>query len=85
MVFIYTSSFSLLTNSLNYFTYCDLCFTDCTKKLKNALFFVGEIGGNDYNYALFQGKTIEEVRNMVPEVVQIIKEAVQVCGLIHFF
>ncbi|XP_022952109.1 acetylajmalan esterase-like [Cucurbita moschata] len=50
---------------------------DCTKKLKNALFFVGEIGGNDYNYALFQGKTIEEVRNMVPEVVQIIKEAVE--------
>ena len=33
---------------------------------------VGEIGGNDYNYALFQGKTIEEVRYMVVEVVQAI-------------
>ena len=33
---------------------------------------VGEIGGNDYNYALFQGKTIEEARYMVVEVVQAI-------------
>ena len=38
----------------------------------------GEIGGNDYNYALFQGKTIEEVRYMVLEVVQAIKDAVTV-------
>ena len=33
---------------------------------------VGEIGGNDYNYALFQGKTIKEVSYMVVEVVQAI-------------
>ena len=39
---------------------------------------VGEIGGNDYNYALFQGKTIEEVESMVPDVVRAIKEAVRV-------
>ncbi|GFZ07071.1 SGNH hydrolase-type esterase superfamily protein [Actinidia rufa] len=39
-----------------------ICHTDrdCIEKLKNALFMVGEIGGNDYNYALFQGKTMEE-------------------------
>ncbi|XP_068646255.1 acetylajmalan esterase-like [Aristolochia californica] len=30
----------------------------CTAKLGTALFFVGEIGGNDYNYAFFQGKTV---------------------------
>ena len=30
----------------------------------------------NYNYALFQGKTIEEVRYMVLEVVQAIKDAV---------
>jgi predicted RNase H-like HicB family nuclease len=52
---------------------------DCIKKLQTALFMVGEVGWNDYNYALFQGKTIEDVRNMVPEVVQAIKEAVTVC------
>lgn len=40
---------------------------------------VGEIGCNDYNYALFQGKTIKEVMiDMVPEVVQAIKDAVTV-------
>ncbi|KAL6964714.1 acetylajmaline esterase [Sarracenia purpurea var. burkii] len=36
-----------------------------------------EIGGNDYNYALFQGKSIEEVKNMVPYVVQSIVDAVR--------
>lgn len=51
---------------------------DCrTKKLKNALFMVGETGGNDYNYALLQGKTIEETKRMVPEVVQVIVDAVR--------
>uniref|UniRef100_A0A2N9H015 SGNH hydrolase-type esterase domain-containing protein n=1 Tax=Fagus sylvatica TaxID=28930 RepID=A0A2N9H015_FAGSY len=56
----------------------DICYNadDCIKKLQTALFMVGEVGWNDYNYALFQGKTIEDVRNMVPEVVQAIKEAV---------
>ena len=51
---------------------------DCNQKLRNALFLVGEIGGNDYNYALFQGKTIQEVKDMVPQVVQTIKNAVEV-------
>lgn len=51
---------------------------DCNEKLRNALFLVGEIGGNDYNYALFQGKTIPEVKDMVPQVVQTIKSAVEV-------
>ncbi|KAA8536827.1 hypothetical protein F0562_029305 [Nyssa sinensis] len=34
-----------------------ICYNhrDCIEKLKNSLFMVGEIGGNDYNYALFQG------------------------------
>ena len=41
------------------------------------MLMVGEIGGNDYNYALFQGKTIE-VRHMVLEIVQAIKDVVTV-------
>jgi len=45
---------------------------NCAEKLKTTMLTVGEIGGNDYNYALFQGKTIEEVRHMVVEVVQAI-------------
>ena len=43
---------------------------------------VGEVGGNDYNYALFQGKTIEEVRHMVLKIVQAINDVVTV---IFFF
>ncbi|KAG8639584.1 GDSL esterase/lipase At5g03980-like [Manihot esculenta] len=48
----------------------------CTEKHKKSLFMVGEIGGNDYNYAFFQGKTIDELNSMVPNVVKAIKEAV---------
>ncbi|KAI3456788.1 hypothetical protein Pfo_013451 [Paulownia fortunei] len=48
---------------------------DCVEKLQNALFMVGEIGGNDYNYAIFQGKTMEDLRSMVPDVVASIMDA----------
>ncbi|XP_059650195.1 acetylajmalan esterase-like [Cornus florida] len=56
--------------------------TECVKKLKSSLFMVGEIGGNDYNYALFQGKSIEEVKTIVPNVVHAIKDAVK--RVIHY-
>lgn len=40
---------------------------------------VGEIGGNDYDLAIFVGnKTIKEAMDMVPQVVQTIKYAVKV-------
>ena len=61
----------------NYFLFF-VFLIDRAKKLKTALFMVGEIGGNDYNFAFLQGKTIEEARDMVPEVVQAIKDAVTV-------
>uniref|UniRef100_A0A0E0MFU2 Esterase n=1 Tax=Oryza punctata TaxID=4537 RepID=A0A0E0MFU2_ORYPU len=41
---------------------------DCERKLAGALFLVGEIGGNDYNYAFFQGRSIESVKTYVPQV-----------------
>ncbi|KAH7847994.1 hypothetical protein Vadar_032551 [Vaccinium darrowii] len=50
---------------------------DCSEKLKNSLFMVGEIGGNDYGYALLQGKSIDEVKTIVPEVVGAITDAVK--------
>ncbi|KAJ4962042.1 hypothetical protein NE237_021952 [Protea cynaroides] len=49
---------------------------DCEEKLKKSIFFVGEIGGNDYNYALFQGKTMDELISLVPYVVGSIQRAV---------
>ncbi|KAJ9173470.1 hypothetical protein P3X46_016595 [Hevea brasiliensis] len=49
---------------------------DCIEKHRKSLFMVGEIGGNDYNYAFFQGKTIDELTNIVQNVVKTIKEVV---------
>ncbi|KAJ3684282.1 hypothetical protein LUZ61_013446 [Rhynchospora tenuis] len=37
--------------------------------LNNALFVVGEIGGNDYNHPMFDGRTLDEVRTFVPYVI----------------
>ncbi|KAL6659854.1 hypothetical protein ACP70R_002683 [Stipagrostis hirtigluma subsp. patula] len=46
---------------------------DCAKKLAGALFLVGEIGGNDYNYAFFQGtRSVEATKAYVPQVVNAI-------------
>ncbi|KAM0845358.1 hypothetical protein ACQ4PT_056429 [Festuca glaucescens] len=47
---------------------------DCAKKLGRALFLVGEIGGNDYNYAFFQKRSIEAVKSYVPQVVKSIMD-----------
>jgi len=46
---------------------------DCAKKLAGALFLVGEIGGNDYNYGFFQGtRSIEAMKTYVPQVIKTI-------------
>ncbi|XP_020106598.1 sinapine esterase-like isoform X2 [Ananas comosus] len=47
---------------------------DCAKRLGQSLFLLGEIGGNDYNYAFFQGRSMEEVTSYVPEVVKSITD-----------
>ncbi|KAJ4837569.1 hypothetical protein Tsubulata_038148 [Turnera subulata] len=60
----------------SYFNSISFNNTDLAEKVKNALFIVGEIGGNDYDFALFQNKTLKEVKDMVPEVVQAITDAV---------
>ncbi|XP_010929733.1 GDSL esterase/lipase At5g03980 [Elaeis guineensis] len=56
--------------------------TKCAQSLKRALFLVGEIGGNDYNYAFSQGTSMKKVMTYVPEVVQsIIKAAKEVISM----
>ncbi|XP_078153496.1 GDSL esterase/lipase At1g28600-like isoform X2 [Carex rostrata] len=40
--------------------------------MSSALFVVGEIGGNDYNHPLFAGRTLDEVRTFVPDVIRTI-------------
>ncbi|XP_074311882.1 acetylajmalan esterase-like [Silene latifolia] len=50
--------------------------TDCERSLEKSLVLLGEIGGNDYNFAFSQGKTMEQVYALVPQVVQTIKDTV---------
>ncbi|RWR97472.1 Lipase_GDSL domain-containing protein [Cinnamomum micranthum f. kanehirae] len=54
-----------------------LCHTtqDCTDYLSKSLFFVGEIGGNDYNYAFLQGLSMAQIQAFVPRVVEAIAGA----------
>jgi phospholipase/lecithinase/hemolysin len=50
--------------------------TDCRKLIGRSLFLVGEIGGNDYNYAIFAGKHIDEIKPLVPIVTDTIVSTV---------
>ncbi|XP_074272900.1 GDSL esterase/lipase At5g03980-like [Silene latifolia] len=54
-------------------TICDDAL-DCWDKLSRSLVLI-ETGGNDYNYAMLQGKTMDQVREMVPQVVETIINA----------
>jgi len=60
-----------------------LCYvTDCYSYFKRSLFVVGEIGGNDYNYAAFAGD-ITHLPALVPLVVNTITKAIEVCYIQH--
>lgn len=39
---------------------------------------MGEIGGNDYGYPFFQGRSLEEIRTYVPPVIHAIASAITV-------
>lgn len=45
--------------------------------LRNSLFLVGEIGGNDYNYPFLQQKGLDEIMSYVPKVLDAISSGVQ--------
>ncbi|XP_028764701.1 GDSL esterase/lipase At1g31550-like [Neltuma alba] len=49
--------------------------SSCKEVLGNALFIVGEIGGNDYGYPLSQPGSLEELKTYVPQVVSAITSA----------
>ncbi|KFK44742.1 hypothetical protein AALP_AA1G297000 [Arabis alpina] len=50
--------------------------SDCRDMIENALILMGEIGGNDYNYAFFVRKSIEEIKELVPLVITTISSAI---------
>ncbi|KAF8411028.1 hypothetical protein HHK36_003567 [Tetracentron sinense] len=57
-----------------------LCTTakDCSEYFRKSLFLVGEIGGNDYNYAFFLGGGLKQLRASVPLVVETIANATSI-------
>lgn len=46
--------------------------------IENALILMGEIGGNDYNYAFFVSKPVDEIKELVPLVITTISSAIMV-------
>lgn len=60
-----------------YFIAVYLYVTDCDSYFERSLFVVGEIGGNDYNYAAIAGN-ITQLQATVPPVVEAIKTAINV-------
>ncbi|CAF1928603.1 unnamed protein product [Brassica napus] len=50
--------------------------SDCREMIGDALIIVGEIGGNDYNYGLLVGKSIEEIKELVPLVISTISSVI---------
>ncbi|KAG8363815.1 hypothetical protein BUALT_Bualt19G0061500 [Buddleja alternifolia] len=54
-----------------------ICRIDCIELLKNSLFMVGDIGANDYSFALLQGKTIKETTSLIPDVVYEVQKTIR--------
>jgi phospholipase/lecithinase/hemolysin len=52
--------------------------TECKEYFSKSLFLVGEIGGNDYNYAFFKGKTLDDAKTYVPTVAAAVTDATEV-------
>ncbi|KAF9612173.1 hypothetical protein IFM89_038361 [Coptis chinensis] len=48
----------------------------CQDMLRKSLFLVGEIGGNDYNDPFLQGKSVQELRAIVPHVIDTISSTI---------
>ncbi|GJX77373.1 SGNH hydrolase-type esterase domain-containing protein [Tanacetum coccineum] len=52
--------------------------SDCKNFIGRSLILVGEIGGNDYNYPILEGKPVDELNSLVPLVIDRIISVVNV-------
>ncbi|KAL9227790.1 hypothetical protein vseg_003441 [Gypsophila vaccaria] len=75
-----TATYSSLSTQVHWFKshLASICRNpiDCRRKVQKSLVIMGEIGGNDYNFAFFHGRTMQDVYALVPLVVQAIKNAI---------
>ncbi|XP_020870416.1 GDSL esterase/lipase At1g28670 isoform X1 [Arabidopsis lyrata subsp. lyrata] len=60
---------------------CASSTRDCKEILGDSLILMGEIGGNDYNYPFFEGKSINEIKELVPLIIKAISSAIVVTNL----
>ncbi|KAK1267903.1 GDSL esterase/lipase [Acorus gramineus] len=51
--------------------------TNCKDILSESLFLMGEIGGNDYNYAFMQGMSLDKTQTLVPLVIDAIRSTIE--------
>ncbi|XP_010277742.1 PREDICTED: GDSL esterase/lipase At1g28610-like [Nelumbo nucifera] len=51
--------------------------TNCRELLARSLVLAGEIGGNDFNHAFFEGKSFHDIRPLVPLVINAVTSTVQ--------
>lgn len=56
----------------------------CRERLAGSLFVVGELGLTDYSYILSGGKSLQEAKSFVPDVVQAIIRGVEVNSSARF-
>ncbi|PWA38792.1 SGNH hydrolase-type esterase domain-containing protein [Artemisia annua] len=50
--------------------------SDCRNFIGHSLILMGEIGGNDFNFPMLEGKPIDELKSLVPLVIDTIVSAV---------
>ncbi|KAF8733536.1 hypothetical protein HU200_014837 [Digitaria exilis] len=57
-----------------------LCATtqDCKEFLGRSVFFIGELGFNDYSFSLFRGKSVQQLISLVPDIINTISIAIEV-------
>ncbi|CAO2186244.1 unnamed protein product [Urochloa humidicola] len=56
-----------------------LCSTtqECREFFGRSLFFIGELGYNDYSFSLTQGKSVQQLRSLVLDVIKTISTAIE--------
>ncbi|XP_038972708.1 GDSL esterase/lipase At1g28570-like [Phoenix dactylifera] len=78
---VYWTDYSLATQ-IDWFKKLlpSLCSSDseCEGIFSSSLFFMGEIGGNDYNEPFIQGISVDEIRTFVPDVISTITSTLKV-------
>ncbi|TVU22868.1 hypothetical protein EJB05_32589 [Eragrostis curvula] len=61
----------------NFSSFSRIKTAGCKEYFSRSLFLVGEIGGNDYNYAFFKGKTLDDAKTYVPTVASAVTDATE--------